>query len=206
MKKLFLALVGLFFSASTAYGAPAAVADNYPEEFVRTLNNMSIAGGSELMVSDAQLIPEATNFPDYDAWVSKVINPITNGNLLLTLHSDKKAEDKIMAAVLTISYQNAVDSDTPEENLQLANDFLLTLGYGMGLKQGEVAKLFELDFIRDHKLTSELAARSVGKKIQYNFYNDLEHKIMYFVITADDVLDEWLGDYLDIPTATPWGI
>ena len=206
MKKLFLALVGLFFSASTAYGAPAAVADNYPEEFVRTLNNMSIAAGSELMVSDAQLIPEATNFPEYDAWVSKVINPTTRGNLLLTLHSDKQKEEQIMAAVLTISYQNAVDSDTPEENLLLANDFLPTFGYAMGLKQGEVAQLFQIDFIKEHKLSSELAARSVGKKIQYNFYNDQEHKIMYFVITADDVLDEWLGDYLDIPTTTPWGI
>lgn len=188
MRKLFFKaflLVGMLIVSfgHTAYAKNVPVTDMFPEDFAQECISRVISQGRELKISDLENRPELSNIEGLDAWTAHVVRD--DGRALMTLQTDKGANDAIMSVFLTVSYDDMDKESTPQSNLVVADDFLSVLAGALGMNTQESGKLFRQNFV-EHP-TGALWCPNLGKSIVYSIVRNDEWKLYYFMIFATDV-------------------
>lgn len=189
MKHIFIAAVMavmmLFsnFSVKNTEAAAVPVTDVYPEQFIAFCMDKLEAQKKGIKLSAPINDEEFSNIEGMDAWASAVIRE--QGNFVLTLQTDKKNRDAVMAMLLTISY----DADDPNNdvaaNMILATDFLPVLSSVIGLNDEEYKLLLGHDFTKvPHEA---IWVPSINRTIMYQVVVHPENRDVYFWIMASDV-------------------
>ena len=188
MRKLFLKaflLAGMLIAGfgNIVYAKNVPVTDMFPEDFTQECITRVISQGRELKISDLENRPELSNIEGLDAWTAHVVRD--DGRALMTLQTDKNANDAIMSIFLTISYDDMDKESSPQSNLIVADDFLSVLAGALGMNTQESGKLFRQNFV-EHP-TDSIWCPALGKSIVYSIVRNDEWKLYYFMIFATDV-------------------